>query len=457
HDPDRVSRDISVWPAGKFDREGIPADVYPQLFHRDFGKLHDAGRGNPILLMVYSDLFTGYQPYPQHIAPGFREPGYCLDHSVLQILIRAQFDGFILPIVVDNLGMECDPVLCHENIEKGIGYPVLELEQPPLFKPLFIAATIRYIQNGHQLGTALINILVLEVLGVSKNEVLPEKAVGIRDELVLAARDHGSPATAGNIREPDVITETEAAEKEGDPEGLRGRKISGCFRSQLFQISRIEPESQGLFFQHKEIGLQRVGNEGETTAENGAANFVQMTVAGIVFGNGLPGSGKSKRIGLFAINERRIESGPEQPGELQGYFGMGMESALDIIETEAVRLVVGQVAVAECDEGIHKDSILASHQPGGDQLPIAVGTRRQYLGRGEFTPQPGELLTTLVQPPPITLPHIEGTEKIGMYAVADGQAVRSPYAKIQPVEHLHYLKEKVALGWIADCEQHPVL
>src|SRR6185369_10888880 len=81
----------------------------------------------------------------------------------------------------------------------------------------------------------------------------------------------------------------------------------------------------------------------------------------------------------------------------------------------------------------------------------------QYLGRGEFTPQPGELLATLVQPPPITLPHIEGTEKIGMYAVADGQAVRSPYAKIQPVEHLHYLKEKVALGWIADCEQHPVL
>src|SRR6185369_2081555 len=374
-----------------------------------------------------------------------------------QVLIRTQLDGFVLPVVVDNLGMECDPVLCHENIEKGIGYPVLELEQAPLFKSLFIAATIRYIQNGDQLGPPLIDILVLEVLGVSKNEVLPEEAVGIRDEIILAARNHGSPATAGYIRETDVITEAEAAEKEGDPERLRGREISGRFRTQLLQISRIQPESQSLFFQHKKIGLQRVGNEGEAAAENGAAHLVQMTVAGIIFGNCLPCAGKSKAIGLFAIDDRRIESGPEQVGELQGYFRMGMEGTLDIIETEAIRLVVGQVAVAKSDEGIHKDSVLPPHQAGGDQLPVAVRARSQYLGSGKLAPEPVELLAPVVQPLPVTRPYIEGPEKVGVYAVADSQAVGSPYTKIQPVEHLHYLEEKVTLGWIADCEQHPVL
>src|SRR6185369_7284552 len=112
---------------------------------------------------------------------------------------------------------------------------------------------------------------------------------------------------------------------------------------------------------------------------------------------------------------------------------------------------------AKSDEGIHKDSILPPHQAGGDQLPIAVGTCRQYLGRGKLTPEPSEQLAPIIQPPPVTRPYIEGPEKVGVYAVADGQAVSSPYTKIQPVEHLHYLKEKVALGWIADCEQHPVL
>jgi hypothetical protein len=44
-----------------------------------------------------------------------------------------------------------------------------------------------------------------------------------------------------------------------------------------------------------------------------------------------------------------------------------------------------------------------------------------------------------------------------MNAIADGEAVGPSYAEVQPVEHLHYLKEKITLGWIADCKQDPVL
>src|SRR6185369_9043571 len=100
---------------------------------------------------------------------------------------------------------------------------------------------------------------------------------------------------------------------------------------------------------------------------------------------------------------------------------------LDIIETEAVGLVVSQVAVAKGDEGIHEDGILPPHQTGGDKLPIAVGACRQDLGSGKFPPELGELLAPHVQPPPITQPHIEGPEKIWVYAVADGQTVGSPH------------------------------
>ena len=117
---------------------------------------------------------------------------------------------------------------------------------------------------------------------MGKDKVLPEKAIGVGDEIIGGAGDDGPPAAPGDVGETDVVAEAEAAEEEGDPERRRLRQVGGRVGAELHQVGRIEAEGQGLLLQDKKIGFQGIADEGETAAKDGPPQFVQVAVAGVI-------------------------------------------------------------------------------------------------------------------------------------------------------------------------------
>ena len=75
------------------------------------------------------------------------------------------------------------------------------------------------VEDAHHLRAALVDVLVLEVLGVREHVVLAEEGVRHRDIVVARLREDGAPAAPGDVGEADVVAEAAAPEEERDAEG----------------------------------------------------------------------------------------------------------------------------------------------------------------------------------------------------------------------------------------------
>src|SRR6185369_3977210 len=124
-------------------------------------------------------------------------------------------DRLIIAVIIDYPLVFYPPALGHEDVQKGIGDTVLQLVEPPGLNLSAGLVQIGGIQYEHHLGASLVDILVLEVLGMGQDVHLAEQGVGSGDEIVGAAGDDGAPAAPGDVREAYVIAVTCAAEEEG--------------------------------------------------------------------------------------------------------------------------------------------------------------------------------------------------------------------------------------------------
>jgi hypothetical protein len=206
-----------------------------------------------------------------------------------------------------------------------------------------------------------------------------------------------------------------------------------------------------------EVGLQGMADEDQGAAEYGPAHLVEIAVAGVVAGDCPVGLIPLTFIEEFAILDIRVEAGAKNPDQLQRHPGMPVEGAHDVLESETVGLVVGQVRMAEADQGIDQGSLLSGHHPPGDELPVGVGSRGEDLGVVEFLAQPVEDLRPLVRQIGVAGVHVEITQEPGIQPVADGQAVGALDADAQALEHLHDLLEEVDLRRVGCSEHHPEL
>src|SRR6185369_9396045 len=163
---------------------------------------------------------------------------------------------------------------------------------------------------------------------------------------------NGAPTAAGNVGKADVVAESETAEEEGYSEGCPLGQITGEVRAEFGQVGRVDPEGEGLFYHHEEVRLEGVANEGQAAAEYCPANVIQIAMAGVVLVNGLLGLGQQDPVGVGLIPGGGVKAAAEQLDQLQRNLRMGAECVLDIFEAETVRLVVGQVRMAEGHEGI---------------------------------------------------------------------------------------------------------
>lgn len=450
-----IAGHVAIRAAGEFERIGIAVDIDPDLAHGDLGELHHPGRGDAILLVVDADLFARHDADTEEVAAAAREIGNRLDHFVMHVFVRAEFDRLLLPVVIDNSRMFGHPLHGDEEIEKGVGDPVLQfVEAPGLHDPL-LGGEVGRVEEGDELGTPFVDILVLEMLGVCQDEVLAKKGLGVGDIVILAAGDYRSPAAAGDIGEADVVAEAEAVVEEGDAEGGGLGQVGDRLAREFIQVSRVETEGEGLLFEDKEVGLEGVADKGEGTAKDGAADLVEMAVAGVELGDGAARRCQELLVAAVARHDRRLKALAKEGRQLQGDLRVGEEGIPHLGEFEMVGAAVGETGVAKGNESIDQGGVIAAHGVVANKGVVEDALGREELGVGQLPLQADEELIAGTELAAVAALDIESGEKVGVNAVADRQAVGAIDAEFEAVEDLHDLQEKVALRRVADGKVHP--
>ena len=276
-----VSRHISVRSSRESDGKGIRVDVGADFLHGDFRRFYNSSGRDTVFLVVDADSFAGHDADTQKVFAPYGLPGDPLDHGIVHVLVRPQFDGLILPVIVHNTGVDGLALFRHKDIEEGIDEAVLDLVE--VLGDVIGRIELDGIQDGHHLRSALVDVLGFEMLGVGQDKGFPEKGVGVGDVLVFAPGDDGPKPAPGDIRKTDMIAQTVTAEKKGDPEGGAAGEILGEIRAKFCQVGRVQPKGQGVLFGHKKIGFQGTADKGDTGHEDGPAEFVQIFLSRVVF------------------------------------------------------------------------------------------------------------------------------------------------------------------------------
>ncbi len=315
HDAHGVACHVAVGAAGELHAEGVVHHVDAEVCHGDLGEADHAGRGDAELLVVDADRLAGHDADAQEIAAIFGDARDALDHGVVHVLVRAEFDRLVFAVVVHHRRELRHAVLGHEDVEEGVRHAVLQLVEPERLQ-VALAASLQVprFEDQHEFRSTLVDVLVLQVLRVGKDEVLTEDGVRVGDEIVAVPRDHRAPPAAGDVGEAYVVAETEAAEEEGDSEGEGGGKIRGELPAEFGEIGRVEPEGERLFLRHVEVRLQGVLYEDEAAAEDGAAHLVQVAVSGVVVRHDALGLGEGARIYELTVGDRGVEAYREEFG-----------------------------------------------------------------------------------------------------------------------------------------------
>ena len=457
HDAQRVSGHVTVGAAGHLQRERFAADIDSGLLsHRDFGELDHPGGGDAVLLVIYAEALAGHDADAQDIAPLLRKRGNRFDHAIVHVLVRADFDRLVIAVIVNDTPVRGPAVFGDEDIQESVGNTILQLVEPEVFcisPPGRVQ--IRGIQHQRHLGAPLVNILVLQVLGVGQNIHLAEDRIGRGDVVVRTAGDNGPPSPPGDIGKADMVTGSETAEEEGYPERKRLGDIGGKFLAQLPQVGRIEPEGQRLFFNHEEVGLEGIGHKQQAAAVHSPADVIQPAVAGIIQLHRLFRLLQCRAVEALPLRLIRIEAQTEQADQQLRHFRMVIKSTLDSIQTEPLRLGMGQACVTESDKGIDQRRVLSGQQPFHDIIPVNGRRGGNDLGRAQLPLEPRGQLAVRVDLLPRPAADIERPQEIGMDAVGDRLAIGPADADFESVENLQQLQQEILLGWIADGKQHP--
>src|SRR5512138_1346538 len=137
-------------------------------------------------------------------------------------------------------------------------------------------------------------------------------------------------------------------------------------------------------------------------------------MSGIVLLYRPPGLREEGLVGCGAIGDIGIKAVSEEPDQLQGYLGVAVEGALDILQAETVRLVVGQVRVGESDHSVHQRGVLTGHQAGSDELPVGMRPRGEYLRVIKLLSKLLEQFRPVLEEPLAATPDKEGSEEVGV-------------------------------------------
>ncbi len=387
-----VAGHVAVRSAGQLDAKRFAAQVDPQLLHDDLREGHHAGGCHPILFVVDPHLLARHDPGAEQIAAPPRQLGDLLDHDVMHVFVRAEFDHLVLAIIVDDGRVSGHPVPGHKDVEEGAGDPVLQLVETDGLDGLVVGGILSSPQVGgveqhHHFGAALIDVLVLGMLGMGQDKIFPEQGVGVGDQIVLAAGNDRAPATAGDIGKADMVAEAGPAEEEGDAKRQRRRQVGGKFRPQFAEIGGIETKGEGLLFKDKGIGFQGMANHQQAAAEDVAADFVEMAATGIVVGHGRGRRGQRRLVVGFTHCPLRLEAAAKQFHQLQGDLRVGMERGPHLFKIVAVRLAVRQGGMTERDEGVDQGSLGTAHHAGDDELAVRLRTGGKDLGGPQFFAQ----------------------------------------------------------------------
>lgn len=110
-----------------------------------------------------------------------------------------------------------------------------------------------------------------------------------------------------------------------------------------------------------------MADEGQAAAEDGPADVVQVAMSGVVAFDNASGLLQGALVQLRA-GQGGIEAAAEELDQLPGDFRLGAEGADDFVQAEAIRLVVGQVEVAEGDEGVDQEA------SSPDMMPLVTNS-----------------------------------------------------------------------------------
>ncbi len=446
-----VAGHVAVRPAGEDHPEGIAGHVDADGGHADLGKADHAGRGDPVFLVVDPHPLARHDPGAENVAAAHRLAGHQLDHLVVHVLVRTEFDRLIFAVIVDDAGVGGPAVTGHEEIEKTGEQPVLQemelLPQPPAIEPL-----VR-LQHRHQLRAALVDVLVLQVLGVSQDVGLAEQTVGGGHVVVPPLGEHRPPAAAGDVGKTDVVGGAVAAGEIRHPERPVDGQIIGEITPQRLEVGRVEAEGERPFLGDEEVGLERVPDHQQTAAEDGPAELVEKPAAGIEILDQRLCLGQHRGIAIGI--GLRVEAGMKEPHQLQGDFRMVVERPRHPFQIVAVRVGMGEAGVAETDEGADQRAVRAADHPVGDHLVVGERGHRHHLGGVHLRPQLLEQRAVLGDQPAVFGGDVKRREEVGVVAVMDGQAVGALDSQAQAAEGVDDLQQVPAVGRIGDPEQQP--
>ena len=124
----------------------------------------------------------------------------------MHVLVGTKLNRLIFAVVVDHPGIFCLAVLSDKDVEKGVDQAVLELVEPLGDQfPIFLPCSVK---NYNHLRTTLVNILVLEVLGMGQHVILAKQGIRAGDIVVASVGDQCPPTAARDIRKTDMVAGT---------------------------------------------------------------------------------------------------------------------------------------------------------------------------------------------------------------------------------------------------------
>ena len=117
---------------------------------------------------------------------------------------------------------------------------------------------------------------------MGKYIVFAEQGVSAGHIIIAAVCYQGAPPATGDIGEADMVSGPIPTIKIGNSERTFRRQVSRKFLVNSTHIGRVNTEGQRMLFKDIIIGLQRVLDKQQGTAEYRATEFIEESMPGIV-------------------------------------------------------------------------------------------------------------------------------------------------------------------------------
>ena len=101
--------------------------------------------------MVDPHPLAGDDADAEDVTPLPRQPGNGFDHGVVHVLVGAELDRLIFPVIIHHARITGNPPVGDEDIEEGVGDPELELVEAQVFHIPLPFSQIGGVEDHHQL------------------------------------------------------------------------------------------------------------------------------------------------------------------------------------------------------------------------------------------------------------------------------------------------------------------